>query len=259
MADIQHIFTGASDPATTPTGLGHHFVNTATGVTWESVGTTTVGDWKRNPAITSGTGAPVSTPSAIGDMYIDVTLGSEVPYTAVHITDATGWSLGGGGGGGSSGPVSTDFANYTFVGDGTTQSIALDITKQHHRITLDRVGLASGGALEIVLPNATDLAEVDYSADVFFSIIVHADYQSLDGGRFDLLSSVGIKVNGQALYTDCSDQPAATSTHMMAIAPHGTGFDLVEVRSTLWIEARLISNGVYAMTFLRDDNAQVAG
>lgn len=50
----QHVFKSTSNPASAPTALGQHFVNTSTKATWISVGTSTVADW-----------LSVSAPSAI--------------------------------------------------------------------------------------------------------------------------------------------------------------------------------------------------
>lgn len=46
MANIQHIYTGIIPPATTPTAVGHHYVDTVAKVTYVSVGTTSAADWQ---------------------------------------------------------------------------------------------------------------------------------------------------------------------------------------------------------------------
>ena len=48
------------------------------------------------PTISSGAGAPSSTPTKVGDIYVDTT--NDDPYTAVGTSSSADWSLGGGGG-----------------------------------------------------------------------------------------------------------------------------------------------------------------
>lgn len=45
MANKQHIFKGVVPPASAPTEVGHHYVDTAAKITYISVGTATAGDW----------------------------------------------------------------------------------------------------------------------------------------------------------------------------------------------------------------------
>ena len=45
MANIQHIFTGTAAPATAPTAVGHHYVDTVAKKVYQSVGTSSVSDW----------------------------------------------------------------------------------------------------------------------------------------------------------------------------------------------------------------------
>jgi len=45
MADVDHIFIGTGAPSTTPTGLGHHYVDTTTKNVYISAGTASSTDW----------------------------------------------------------------------------------------------------------------------------------------------------------------------------------------------------------------------
>lgn len=46
----QHIFSGSGAPATTPTGIGHHYIDTLNNVAYISVGTTSAADWDLSDA-----------------------------------------------------------------------------------------------------------------------------------------------------------------------------------------------------------------
>jgi len=46
----QHIFTGTAPPATTPTGIGHHYIDTTNKVSYVSVGTSSSADWEQSDA-----------------------------------------------------------------------------------------------------------------------------------------------------------------------------------------------------------------
>jgi len=46
----QHIFTGTAPPATAPTGIGHHYIDTTNKVAYVSVGTATAADWEQSDA-----------------------------------------------------------------------------------------------------------------------------------------------------------------------------------------------------------------
>lgn len=263
MADVQHIFTGIVNPTTAPDGIGHHYINTATEEAWYSVATATVADWHRAPHVSSGAGVPASTPMKLGDVYIDTT--NSNPYTAIGIASSADWSLGGGGGGGSSGPVSDDFTDHdiTFASGTETITVTIDTTK-HHRVNLDKTTLASNGGgskLVILLPNSTDLTEVDYTSDVHFTIIVHTEFLTGNGGRFNLISGgVVVQVNGQTEYDGSDDAASATNDTFMVNTFLGPVdyFEFLEVKSTLIIEARLIANGTYAMTYSRDAESQIS-
>lgn len=46
----RHIFTGSGAPATAPTRVGQHYIDTLNGITYVSAGTSTAGDWKPSDA-----------------------------------------------------------------------------------------------------------------------------------------------------------------------------------------------------------------
>lgn len=48
----QHVFSGAGAPATTPTAIGQHYIDTTTKVSYISVGTTSAADWESSDAAT---------------------------------------------------------------------------------------------------------------------------------------------------------------------------------------------------------------
>jgi hypothetical protein len=50
----QHIFTGTAPPATTPTGIGHHYIDTTNKVSYVSVGTSSSADWEHDAAAVAG-------------------------------------------------------------------------------------------------------------------------------------------------------------------------------------------------------------
>lgn len=60
----QHIFTGAGAPATTPTALGQHYIDTTNGASYISVGTTSSSDWE-----TSDATAAIAAHVAAGDPH----------------------------------------------------------------------------------------------------------------------------------------------------------------------------------------------
>lgn len=257
MANVQHIFSGSGAPLTTPSGLGHHYINTDNDDTYTSINILSADDWLRLAKIFKGAGVPSSTPLAVGDMYIDET--NNLPYTAVHTTDATGWSLGGGGG--SSGPESDDFADYTFVPDGTDQTITIDATKKVHRIDVEALDNTLGGTLLIVLPNSTDLAGVDYSKDVQFKIFLRHSYTTT-GVYFDQLSAIRIKVNGSSAYWNGSDIESATLEFLQMNGFHtysnnASNWLFNDVRSTLIFDVQLRKAGEYTVIATRDYKAPV--
>lgn len=49
----QHIFSGAGAPATTPTGIGHHYIDTTSNDSYISVGTSSAADWQLTAGIAS--------------------------------------------------------------------------------------------------------------------------------------------------------------------------------------------------------------
>lgn len=67
----QHIFSGSGAPATTPTAIGQHYVDTLNGNSYLSVGTTSSGDWKLAGSAGSGSSA-----IAIGTSIISGITGS---------------------------------------------------------------------------------------------------------------------------------------------------------------------------------------
>ncbi len=60
----QHIFTGSGAPATTPTAVGQHYIDTTNGVSYISVGTSSSGDWE-----TSDATAAIAAHVAAGDPH----------------------------------------------------------------------------------------------------------------------------------------------------------------------------------------------
>lgn len=76
----QHIFTGSGAPASTPTDVGHHYIDTVSGVSYISVGTSSSADWKTsNQAVSSVFGRTGAVTAQSGD------------YTAVQVgADASG-------------------------------------------------------------------------------------------------------------------------------------------------------------------------
>jgi hypothetical protein len=258
MANVQHILTGAGAPSSIPTGIGHHYIDTSVGGVYVSVGITAISDWHRSGSVISGSGVPASTPVNVGDMYIDET--NDVYYIAVNTTDAAGWKSSGGG---SDGPVSSDFADYTFVPDGTAQVIIIDVTKKHHRIDASQINILDGGSLIIQLPNAGDLAEVDFTGDVHFTILMYSGFAALQSGLFNVsVTSIGLQVNGAAAaWTGIgigSDSISDTNIAQSSI-PNGadTSWDFINVRSSLSFDVRLAASGVYFATATRDFEAQL--
>lgn len=258
MANVQHIITGAGAPSSIPTGVGHHYIDTSVGGVYISVGVVAISDWHRSGSVISGAGVPASTPVNVGDIYIDET--NDSYYVAVNTDDAGGWKASGG----SAGPVSSDFADYTFVPDGTIQTIIIDVTKKHHRIDASAINNGLAGSLIIQLPNAADLVGVDFTKDVHFTILMFSGYVSLQGGLFDdSLDSIGLKVNGATnLWTGISDETGSISDTGIAQSsiPNGadTTWPFIDVRSALSFDVRLAASGVYFATASRDYKAQLA-
>jgi len=156
MANLQHIFSGTSDPGTIPTGIGHHYVNTVTKRSFVSIGISTVSDWIAASHVTTGTGAPSSTPAYVGDIYIDDTSTAEKAYIAVHTTDATGWFEVGSGGGGSGGTISavTPATSAVYVDINANAATAvLTADTPFLRISITD---AAGASLALTLPTDTD-------------------------------------------------------------------------------------------------------
>lgn len=252
MADLQHIFATALDPAGAPTGIGHHHVNTATDEHWYSTGTTNVDDWHRAPKVSSGTGAPATTPLRVGDIYIDDTSALEVSYIAVHTVDATGWQLS------DAKPVSTNFAEYTFTSAGAgIQTITLDVTKKVHRIQFDQTNLEAVGLDDLVIqiPSSTELNEVNAISDVSYKIILHCDWASGSSGALDALTSIGIRVGAAGTTYTGSFAHATHSTTTYALIP-SESWALNDVASTLTINASLVDADVWYLDLSRDAAAQ---
>ena len=57
MADVQHIFSGAGAPSSTPVAVGHHYIDTTNNVAYTSVGTSSSADWSAGGG--GGGGGPV--------------------------------------------------------------------------------------------------------------------------------------------------------------------------------------------------------
>lgn len=67
-----HIFTGTAAPATTPTAVGHHYVDTVAGKSYISTGTSSSADWK----LMSTASSPLTTK---GDVWGYSTLDARIP------------------------------------------------------------------------------------------------------------------------------------------------------------------------------------
>jgi hypothetical protein len=88
--------TGSPVGAVTPQRVGHIYVATDLENAWIATNTTNA-DWEQldaaggggGPSVSTGAGAPVSTPSAEGDIYIDTT--NDVSYMAVGTASSGDW------------------------------------------------------------------------------------------------------------------------------------------------------------------------
>ena len=260
MANIQHIFSGADAPVAAPTAIGHHYIQTDNGDSYDSVGTATVADWVRNPRVTKGNGAPVTTPRFVGDVYIDET--NYLPYTAVNTIDVAGWSLGGGGSGGGTGPESEDYANYAYIPNGGSQTITIDVTKKVHRIDMEEVKNGSAGTLRVVLPNAVDLIGVDYSKDVQFKIFFRYTFSDGESGAFNTMTDLLLGVNGVGpAWSGLAGNGVGNSLiEGIHIPNNGDDFwGFTDVKSTLIFDVQLRASGQYTVIATRDAKAQSGG
>lgn len=89
----QHIFTGVTPPAFTPSGVGHHYVDTAAGQNYISVGTTSSADWKITSqavdSVNGQTGVVVLNSSDVGAQAADATLTALSGYNTNGILTQT--------------------------------------------------------------------------------------------------------------------------------------------------------------------------
>lgn len=81
----QHIYTGSGAPATTPTAVGQHYIDTTNGVSYISVGTSSSGDWE-----TSDATAAIAAHVAAGDPHTQYLTSAEgnAAYDAIGAASA---------------------------------------------------------------------------------------------------------------------------------------------------------------------------
>lgn len=120
------------------------------------------------PIVSSGAGGPVSTPTAVGDIYVDTT--NDDAYTAVGTASSGDWQQnndGGGGGGGvdtTGTPIANDFARFTDADTLEGRSAAevradLSLEVGTDVLAQQTVGIADDNLVEVDgTPNANEYA-----------------------------------------------------------------------------------------------------
>lgn len=98
IAALPDISSGAGAPGSTPTKVGDVYIDTTGDDAYIAVGTASSGDWEKSNdgvgggggiTVTSGAGAPGSTPGAVGDIYVDTT--GDDAYVAVGTASSADW------------------------------------------------------------------------------------------------------------------------------------------------------------------------
>ena len=189
--------TGTPVGAVTPQRVGHIYVATDLENAWIATNTTNA-DWEQldaaggggGPSVSTGAGAPVSTPSAEGDIYIDTT--NDQSYMAVGTASSSDWKQ-----------TSNLPQGITSVSDDTSPTLGGDL---------------DGGGFAIT--NIGDVDGVDISALVSLTI---ANLRSVIGGLTDTQGATADRFvywDADGTLQQCSHEDIVTQAHSdMGIVP----------------------------------------
>lgn len=161
------------------------------------------------PTISSGAGAPGSTPTKVGDIYIDTT--GDDAYIAVGTASSSDWEISNDGAGG--GISDGDKGDITVSSSGATWTIddeAVTLAKMAHVATnrvLARSTSGTGVVEALTLPNFRTLINVEDGADVTSTAKVEAAGALMDSEVTNL---------AQVKAFDSSDYATAAHTHLLA-------------------------------------------
>ena len=133
--------SGAGAPTSTPDKVGDIYVDTTNDDAYIATGTSSSADWEISqdggsesaPNISSGAGAPTSTPGKVGDIYIDTT--NDDAYTAVGTSSSADWEKNndGTGGGGGATHYATVSAAEAATGHSDNEQCYVEETETYYR------------------------------------------------------------------------------------------------------------------------------